>query len=125
MNGLEDAQRLFAPEVAYLNTATYGLPPRTAFDALRGCADEWRAGRTSFEGWDRSVGAARATFARIAGVPEGDVAVGPTVSYFAGLIAGSGIRPRVCRSRIMNSSESSSCGPATDSQPVRACHSSG
>jgi hypothetical protein len=45
---LADAQRLFAPEVAYLNTATYGLPPSTAFEALQRCADEWRGGRTSF-----------------------------------------------------------------------------
>jgi selenocysteine lyase/cysteine desulfurase len=87
VSALAEAQRQFAPEVAYLNTATYGLPPRTAFDALQAVADEWRGGRTSFEGWDRSVGVARATFARIAGVPEGDVAVGPAVSYFVGLVA--------------------------------------
>jgi selenocysteine lyase/cysteine desulfurase len=84
---LAEAQRLFAPEGAYLNTATYGLPPSTAFEALQRCVDEWRAGRTGFEGWDRSVAAARASFARIAGVPESDVAIGPTVSYFAGLVA--------------------------------------
>jgi selenocysteine lyase/cysteine desulfurase len=87
VSALAEAQRQFAPEVAYLNTATYGLPPRTAFDALQAVADEWRGGRTSFEGWDRSVGVARSTFARIAGVPEGDVAVGPAVSYFVGLVA--------------------------------------
>jgi selenocysteine lyase/cysteine desulfurase len=87
MTSLAGAQRLFDPEVAYLNTATYGLPPRTAFDALRAAAGEWRHGRTSFEGWDRSVGAARTSFARIAGVPEDDVAVGAAVSYFAGLVA--------------------------------------
>jgi selenocysteine lyase/cysteine desulfurase len=85
--GLADAQRLFAPAVAYLNTATYGLPPSTAFEALQRAAGEWRGGSTSFEGWDRSVGAARASFARIAGVPQSDVAVGPAVSYFAGLVA--------------------------------------
>jgi selenocysteine lyase/cysteine desulfurase len=84
---LAEAQRLFAPEGAYLNTATYGLPPSTAFQALQRVADEWRGGRTSFEGWDRSVGAARARFAAIAGVPVADVAVGPAVSYFVGLVA--------------------------------------
>ena len=53
------AQRLFSPEGAYLNTATYGLPPRTGFEALEAAADEWRHGRCGFDGWDRSVGAAR------------------------------------------------------------------
>jgi selenocysteine lyase/cysteine desulfurase len=84
---LAAAQRLFSPEGAYLNTATYGLPPRPAFEALQAAADEWRHGRTGFVGWDRSVGAARASFARLARVAEGDVAIGPAVSVFTGLLA--------------------------------------
>jgi selenocysteine lyase/cysteine desulfurase len=86
---LAAARRLFSPEGAYLNTATYGLPPRTAYDALQAAADEWRHGRTGFDGWDRSVGVARATFAALAGVPESDVAIGSAVSAFFGLIAAS------------------------------------
>ena len=81
------AQRLFSPEGAYLNTATYGLPPRTAIQALDAATDEWRHGRTGFDGWDRSVGAARATFARLTGVGAADVAIGAAVSGFAGLVA--------------------------------------
>src|SRR5215210_1424809 len=84
---LAAARRLFSPEGAYLNTATYGLPPRTAFDALAAAADEWRHGRTGFDGWDRSVGAARARFARLAGVADDDVAIGSAASMFAGLVA--------------------------------------
>jgi selenocysteine lyase/cysteine desulfurase len=84
---LAAAQRLFSPEGAYLNTATYGLPPRTGYEALQAAADEWRHGRTSFEGWDRSVGEARASFARIARVPVGDVAIGGAVSLFTGHVA--------------------------------------
>ena len=87
MTTIAEAQRQFSPETAYLNTATYGLPPRSAFAALSEAADEWRHGRTGFDGWDRSVGAARATFARLAGVGEDDVAIGPAVSSFAGLVA--------------------------------------
>jgi selenocysteine lyase/cysteine desulfurase len=83
------ARALFDPETAYLNTATYGLPPRTAIEALQRAAGEWRGGRTGFDGWDRSVGAARASFARLAGMEPGDVAVGSTVSAFAGLVAAS------------------------------------
>jgi selenocysteine lyase/cysteine desulfurase len=48
--------------------------------------DEWRHGRTGFEGWDRSVGAARASFARLHGVAAADVAVGAQASAFAGLV---------------------------------------
>ncbi len=84
---LAAARRLFSPEGAYLNTATYGLPPRTAFDALAVAADEWRHGRTGFDGWDRSVGAARARFAGLAGVAEDDVAIGSAASMFTGLVA--------------------------------------
>jgi selenocysteine lyase/cysteine desulfurase len=86
-DSLAAARQLFSPETAYLNTATYGLPPRTAFEALSAAADEWRHGRTGFDGWDRSVGAARAAFARLAGVEPGDVAIGGAVSAFAGLVA--------------------------------------
>jgi selenocysteine lyase/cysteine desulfurase len=81
------ARTEFSPEGTYLNTASYGLPPRRAFTALAHAADEWRHGRTGFDGWDRDVGAARATFARLAGVGEDDVAIGPAVSTFAGLVA--------------------------------------
>ena len=86
---LAAAQRLFSPEYAYLNTATYGLPPRTAVEAFAAATDEWRHGRTGYDGWDRSVGAARATFARLAGVDTGDVAIGSALSAFAGLVAAS------------------------------------
>jgi selenocysteine lyase/cysteine desulfurase len=84
--GLDAAQRLFSPENAYLNTATYGLPPRPAVEAMQAAADEWRHGRTGFHGWDRSVAAARATYARLAGVHAGDVAIGSAVSAFTGVV---------------------------------------
>jgi hypothetical protein len=41
---IEAAQRLFSPEGAYLDTATYGLPPRTAFDAFQAARRRPRAG---------------------------------------------------------------------------------
>ena len=82
-----EAQRLFSPEGVYLNTASYGLPPRPAWEAVQAAGDEWRHGRTGFDGWDRSVGAARAAWARLLGAPAGDVAVGPQVSPFVGVVA--------------------------------------
>jgi selenocysteine lyase/cysteine desulfurase len=50
-------------------------------------ADEWRHGRTGWHGWDRSVGEARAVWARLHGVPASCVAVGNQVSSFAGVVA--------------------------------------
>jgi selenocysteine lyase/cysteine desulfurase len=82
-----DAQRLFSPENTYLNTASYGLPPEPAWEAMQRAADEWRHGRTGFGGWDLSVGRARAAWARLHGVPARDVAIGPQVSVFAGVVA--------------------------------------
>ena len=82
-----DAQRLFSPEGTYLNTASYGLPPRPAWEAVQSAQDEWRHGRTGFDGWDESVGRSRASWARLHGVAEADVAVGPQVSPFVGMVA--------------------------------------
>src|SRR5688572_7393979 len=84
---VDQARRLFSPETTYLNTASYGLPPRPAFEALQAVADEWRHGRTGWHGWDGSVGEARACWARLHGVAPGLVAVGNQVSSFAGLVA--------------------------------------
>ncbi len=86
---LEEARRLFSPEGVHLNTASYGLPPLPSWEAMQVALDEWRHGRTSFEGWDESVGASRAAWARLVGVDVGDVAVGPQVSPFVGLVAAS------------------------------------
>ena len=87
MTTVAEAQRLFSPETVYLNTASYGLPPRPAYEAFVAAADEWRHGRTGFWGWDESVGAARASFARLHGVAVDDVAVGSQASAFAALVA--------------------------------------
>ena len=87
MTRVADARRLFSPENTYLNTATYGLPPRPAWDAMSVAMDEWRHGRTGFDHWDLSVDASRRSWARLMGVAAQDVAVGPQVSPFAGVIA--------------------------------------
>jgi len=84
---VDQARRLFSPESTYLNTASYGLPPRPGFEALQAAADEWRHGRTGWDGWDRSVGESRERWARLHGVPATWVAVGNQVSSFAGLVA--------------------------------------
>jgi selenocysteine lyase/cysteine desulfurase len=76
----------------YLNTASYGLPPRAGWDSLQGALADWRGGRTSWEHWGDATEAARASFARLVHVEPADVAVGATVSGMVGLIAAS-LRP--------------------------------
>jgi selenocysteine lyase/cysteine desulfurase len=86
---LAEAQELFDAESVYLNTASYGLPPRTAFEELVSVLADWRGGRTSWEPWAETAESARAAFARLIGVAPSDVAIGTTVSHLVGLAAGS------------------------------------
>lgn len=82
-----DIRDLWDPEPGYFNTASYGLPPRPAWEALDHVLADWRVGRTSWEPWDSYVSAARESFARLMGVPASDVAIGSTVSEQLGLVA--------------------------------------
>lgn len=86
---IEEAQRLWEPETLYLNTASYGLPPTPAWDALQAVLEDWRGGRTSWEGWGDSTESARASFARMVGVPADWVAIGANTSSMVGLVAAS------------------------------------
>jgi selenocysteine lyase/cysteine desulfurase len=84
---LHEAQRLWQPAGPYLNTASYGLPPQPAWDALQRALEDWHHGRTSWEGWGASTEGARRAFARLVGVEPERVAVGGTVSQLIGVVA--------------------------------------
>jgi selenocysteine lyase/cysteine desulfurase len=86
---IEAARSEWSPAGVYLNTASYGLPPRAGWEALQAALADWRGGRTSWEHWGDSTEAARASFARLLGVDAGDVAVGGTVSGLLGPVAAS------------------------------------
>ncbi|MGI8903138.1 MAG: aminotransferase class V-fold PLP-dependent enzyme [Solirubrobacteraceae bacterium] len=88
MNALpiDEARALWEPAGAYCNTASYGLPPRPAWDALQSALAQWRGGRTSWEHWGYSTEGARAAFARLVGVGVERVAVGSTVSELVGSV---------------------------------------
>ena len=86
---IEEAQRLWQPETLYLNTASYGLPPAPAWDALQAVLADWRGGRTSWERWGDATESARASFARLLGVPTEWVAIGANASSMIGLMAAS------------------------------------
>ncbi|HMJ95052.1 MAG TPA: aminotransferase class V-fold PLP-dependent enzyme [Thermoleophilaceae bacterium] len=86
---IEEAQRLWQPETLYLNTASFGLPPAPAWDALQAVLADWHGGRTSWEGWGDATDGARASFARLVGVPTEWVAIGANTSSMVGLMAAS------------------------------------
>jgi selenocysteine lyase/cysteine desulfurase len=77
----------FAPPPGYLNTASIGLPPRSALDELQAALTTWAEGRAEPPGYDRWVEEARASFGRLVGVPADWVATGSQVSVFMGVVA--------------------------------------
>src|SRR5262245_54145184 len=84
---LAEAQGLWRPETVYLNTATYGLPPQPAWEALQGALADWHGGRTSFEPWMESTEVARREYAALTGAASEDVVVGAALSGLVGQIA--------------------------------------
>jgi selenocysteine lyase/cysteine desulfurase len=83
---LAAARKLWEPAGVYCNTASYGLPPQPAWEAMQAALADWRGGRTSWEHWGHSTEASRSAFARLVGVPIGHVAVGSTVSELMGSV---------------------------------------
>jgi selenocysteine lyase/cysteine desulfurase len=86
---LTTAQELWRPETIYLNTATFGLPPAPAWDALQTALAQWRGGATSFEAWMPATERARSAFATMTGVAAEGVAIGASVSSLLGPFAAS------------------------------------
>lgn len=91
MRGLDiaEARTLWDVAPGWLNTASFGLPPRPAFEAVSAALDDWRHGRVSWEGWDTSTGRSRELFAELIGVPPADVTVGSTVASLLAPVAAS------------------------------------
>ena len=84
---LAAARAEFDADVTYLDTATFGLPPRRSWAALQQALAQWRAGTADAVAYDLPLAAARSSYARLVGVDPSVVAVGSQVSVFAGLIA--------------------------------------
>ena len=81
------AATLWDAAPGYLNTSSYGLPPRPAWDALQAALGDWRTGRTSWEGGARSVEQSRSRFADLLGVPAATVATGASTSQLLAPVA--------------------------------------
>ncbi|GAB3210756.1 aminotransferase class V-fold PLP-dependent enzyme [Marinactinospora endophytica] len=86
---LRSARDRFAPEGVFLNTATYGLPPAEATEAVVALERDRAAGRLDPAAFDTIVARGRRAFARLIGVPDQRVAIGPQASHFVGLVAAS------------------------------------
>jgi selenocysteine lyase/cysteine desulfurase len=84
---LTEAQQLWTPKPGWLNTASYGLPPTPAWEALQQALADWRVGEASWEPWGESTERARASFARLVGVDVAHVFSGSTVSAAVALVA--------------------------------------
>jgi selenocysteine lyase/cysteine desulfurase len=90
------ARREFEPENVYVNTASIGLPPRRALDALAGSLDTWRTGRAEAAAYDATITRARERFAGLVGTTPARVAIGNQVSTFGALIASAWPPARSC-----------------------------
>lgn len=84
---LAEAHPLWDALPGWLDTASYGLPPRPAWDALSEALVEWRAGQGSWEHWLSSTESARASFARLVSIRTEQVSVGSATSELVGLVA--------------------------------------
>lgn len=71
----------------YLNTASIGVPPAFAADALEREVRRWRTGAARPPDYDEHVVAARRAWASLVGVPAERVAAGASVSQLVALVA--------------------------------------
>jgi selenocysteine lyase/cysteine desulfurase len=80
----------FDPEKTrgYLDTGTFGLPPRSSLEAIERALGGWRDG-APWRAWEEDGEACRALFARLVGVEAENVALLPALSTAAGLVAAS------------------------------------
>ena len=83
------AQREFASDVVYLDTATMGLPPRRTLIAVDAALRRWGAGTDDAVAYDDAVATSRAAYAELVGVDPSWVATGGQLSAMVGLVAAS------------------------------------
>lgn len=84
---IEEARSLWDVEPGFLDTCSYGPPPRSGWDALQTSLDQWRSGATSWQAWAESVETSRELFAHLMGTTPNRVATGAAVSQLLAPIA--------------------------------------
>ena len=77
-----------APGIAYLDAATYGLPPTPSVEALTCALRRWQTGEADWvDEWDRTGESCRSHFAALTGGNAEEIALVPTASVGVGLVA--------------------------------------
>ncbi len=76
------------PTRGYLDSATYGLPPRSTLAAMEEALAGWRTGRR-WRDWEEDGEACRALFAGLVGARTEDIALVTAASVGVGLVAAS------------------------------------
>lgn len=84
---VEIAGRRFCADSTYLDTATYGLPPHTALEAMTDSLDQWARGIARIADYDAALTRSRDLFAELVHVDPGQVAAANQVSVHVGAIA--------------------------------------
>ena len=84
-----DARRLFPATagLAYFNTAAVGLASRRLAGTYHEFIDEWAAAGLDYSRGEQAAGEARSVVARLIGADAADIALIPSVSSAAGLVA--------------------------------------
>ena len=71
----------------YLDTATYGLPPRQTVELSKQVLDDWAEGAVDWRTWNDAADQARGVFASFVGATPESIAVGPATANLVGLLA--------------------------------------
>jgi selenocysteine lyase/cysteine desulfurase len=78
------------PGIAYLDAATYGLPPRPTVEAAERAIRRWQTGAADWVAeWDLVAERSRALFAELIGAAADEIALVPTASVGIGTVAAS------------------------------------
>ena len=92
VKSLAEARAAFdlPPNTTYLDSATYGLPPRRTAEAMHQAVADWQAGRADWvHDWDAPAEETRANFAELIGAQADEIALVPSVSVGVGTVAAS------------------------------------
>lgn len=84
---LADAAALWDVTPGFLDSCSYGPPPRPAWEAMQRSLDEWHTGAGPWQPWAESVDRSRELFGRLVGVDADHVATGATVSQLLAPVA--------------------------------------
>ena len=84
---ISEAAAEFSARGAYCNTASIGLPPARALEALASAHEAWRVGDAEPADYDAAVATSRARFATLSGTTAARVAIASQLSTCTGLVA--------------------------------------